>query len=93
MHAAQIVLFASTFCVMITVHFAMKLLSEHVLNWKKPKEEKAIVIIILMAPLYAVDSYVGLINFFGSEAFFTLLDSIKECYEALVNVYVVKSYE
>jgi len=84
MHPAQIVLYGSTLCVMITVHFAMKLLAQHVLNWKKPKEQKAIVIIILMAPLYAVDSYVGLINFFGSEAFFTFLDSIKECYEALV---------
>lgn len=84
MHPAQIVFYGSTLCVMITVHFAMKLLAEHVSNWRKPKEQKAIVIIILMAPLYAVDSYVGLINFFGSEAFFTLLDSIKECYEALV---------
>ncbi|KAL3016776.1 hypothetical protein AAZX31_06G235600 [Glycine max] len=84
MHPAQIVLYGSTLCVMITVHFSMKLLAEHVLNWKKPKEQNAIVIIILMAPLYAVDSYVGLINFFGSEAFFTFLDSIKECYEALV---------
>lgn len=84
MDPAQIVLFGSTFCVMIAVHFSMKLISEHVLNWKKPKEQKAIIIIILMAPLYAVDSYVGLINFFGSETFFTFLDSIKECYEALV---------
>lgn len=84
MHTAEIVLYGSTLCVMISVHFAMKLLSEHVSNWKKPKEQKAIVVIILMAPLYAVDSYVGLINFFGSEVFFTFLDSIKECYEALV---------
>ncbi|RDY10684.1 Transmembrane protein, partial [Mucuna pruriens] len=84
MHPAEIILYGSTLCVMISVHFSMKLLSEHVLNWKKPKEQKAILIIILMAPLYAVDSYVGLINFFGSEAFFTFLDSIKECYEALV---------
>ncbi|KAE9592935.1 hypothetical protein Lal_00029380 [Lupinus albus] len=84
MHPAQIILWGSTLCVMLAVHFSMKLLSGHVLNWKKPKEQKAIVIIILMAPLYAVDSYVGLINFFGSETFFTFLDSIKECYEALV---------
>lgn len=92
MHPAQIVLYGSTLCVMITVHFSMKLLAEHVLNWKKPKEQNAIVIIILMAPLYAVDSYVGLINFFGSEAFFTFLDSIKECYEALVRFCTWKCY-
>ncbi|KAK7262721.1 hypothetical protein RJT34_30299 [Clitoria ternatea] len=84
MNPAQVILYGSTLCVLIAVHFSMKLLSDHVLNWKKPKEQKAIIIIILMAPLYAVDSYVGLINFFGSEVFFTLLDSIKECYEALV---------
>jgi len=84
MHPAQVLFYGSTLCVAITVIFAIKLLAAHVLNWKKPKEQKAIVIIILMAPLYAVDSYVGLKNFFGSEAFFTFLDSIKECYEALV---------
>ena len=84
MDVGQLILLGSTVCVMITVHLSMKLLSEHVQNWKKPKEQKAIVIIILMAPIYAVDSYVGLINFFGSKPFFTLLDSIKECYEALV---------
>lgn len=84
MDFGQLVLLGSTICVMLTVQFSMKLLAEHVQNWKKPKEQKAIVIIILMAPIYAVDSYVGLINFFGSKAFFTFLDSIKECYEALV---------
>ncbi|XP_054816770.1 uncharacterized protein LOC129316389 [Prosopis cineraria] len=84
MDLAQLVLLGSTICVMLTEHFSMKLLAEHVLNWKKPKEQKAIVIIILMAPIYAVESYVGLINFSGSKAFFTVLDSIKECYEALV---------
>ncbi|KAL0399351.1 UNVERIFIED_CONTAM: Transmembrane proteinDDB [Sesamum radiatum] len=45
---------------------------------------KAIIIIVLMAPLYAIDSYVGLLDIRGSETFFTFLDSIKECYEALV---------
>jgi hypothetical protein len=37
-----------------------------------------------MAPIYAASSYVGLVDFQGSEAFFMLLESIKECYEALV---------
>nr|XP_011461975.1 PREDICTED: transmembrane protein 184 homolog DDB_G0279555-like [Fragaria vesca subsp. vesca] len=36
-----------------------------------------------MAPLYAIDSFVGLLDIQGSKAFFMLLDSIKECYEAL----------
>ncbi|KAK6132632.1 hypothetical protein DH2020_033621 [Rehmannia glutinosa] len=37
-----------------------------------------------MAPLYAIDSYVGLLDVRGSTTFFTFLDSVKECYEALV---------
>ncbi|KAL1823380.1 hypothetical protein ACET3Z_010158 [Daucus carota] len=37
-----------------------------------------------MAPIYAVVSYVGLLKFQGSEAYFMFLESIKECYEGLV---------
>lgn len=37
-----------------------------------------------MAPIYAVDSFVGLLDIKGSKPFFTFLDSVKECYEALV---------
>lgn len=37
-----------------------------------------------MAPIYAIDSFVGLLDFQGSKAFFMFLDSVKECYEALV---------
>lgn len=37
-----------------------------------------------MAPLYAIDSFVGLLDIQGSKTFFTFLDSVKECYEALV---------
>ncbi|KAG0496233.1 hypothetical protein HPP92_000924 [Vanilla planifolia] len=70
--------------VMLTMHFTIQLLSQHLFYWKNPKEQKAIIIIILMAPLYAVDSFVGLLDIRGSKAFFTFLDSVKECYEALV---------
>lgn len=37
-----------------------------------------------MAPIYAIDSFVGLVDVRGSKPFFTFLESIKECYEALV---------
>lgn len=70
--------------VMLTMHFTVQLLSQHLFYWKNPKEQKAIIIIIMMAPLYATDSFVGLLDIKGSKAFFMLLDSIKECYEALV---------
>lgn len=76
----------STVCVMLTLNFSIQLLTQHLMCWKKPKEQKAIIIIILMAPLYAIDSFVGLLDILGSEAFFTFLDSVKECYEALVRI-------
>jgi hypothetical protein len=71
-------------CVMLSLHFTFQLLSQHFFYWRNPKEEKTIVIIFLMAPLYAFDSFVGLLDVKGSKAFFTFLDSVKECYEALV---------
>ncbi|EYU33408.1 hypothetical protein ABFS82_13G079700 [Erythranthe guttata] len=84
MDRGQFTLMGSTVCVMLSLHFSIQLVSQHYLSWKKPKEQKAIIIIVLMAPLYAIDSYVGLLDIRGSTTFFTFLDSIKECYEALV---------
>jgi hypothetical protein len=86
MDRGQITLLGCAFCVLLTLLFTVQLLSQHLFYWKNPKEQKAIIIIILMAPIYAVDSFVGLLNFQGSEAFFTFLDSVKECYEALVSL-------
>ncbi|KAK6917483.1 Organic solute transporter subunit alpha/Transmembrane protein 184 [Dillenia turbinata] len=84
MDAKQLTKLGSGACVMLTMHFTVQLLSQHLFYWKTPKEQKAIVIIILMAPIYAIDSFVGLLDIQGSKAFFMLLDSVKECYEALV---------
>ena len=87
MSRGQITLLGSAGCVMLSMHFTVQLLSQHLFYWKNPKEQKAIIIIILMAPIYAIDSFVGLLDFQGSKAFFMLLESIKECYEALVSVF------
>lgn len=85
MDRGQLTLLGSGVCALLTMHFTIQLLSQHLFYWKNPKEQKAIIIIILMAPLYAVDSFVGLLDIQGSKAFFMFLDSIKECYEALVS--------
>lgn len=85
MDRGQLTLMGSGLCVMLTMHFTVQLLSQHLFYWKNPKEQKAIIIIILMAPIYAIDSFVGLLDIQGSKAFFLFLDSIKECYEALVS--------
>ncbi|KAJ9562765.1 hypothetical protein OSB04_007925 [Centaurea solstitialis] len=80
----QETLIGSGICVAISVLLSLKLVRDHLSNWKKPKEQKAIIVIVLMAPIYAVDSYVGLVDIRGSETFFVFLDAIKECYEGLV---------
>jgi hypothetical protein len=84
MDRGQITLIASGFSALLTLHYSVQLLSQHFFYWKNPKEQKAIVIIIMMAPIYAVNSFVGLLDIHGSKAFFMFLDSVKECYEALV---------
>ncbi|KAE8673508.1 Detected protein of confused Function [Hibiscus syriacus] len=84
LNRGQITLMGCGACVLLTLHFTLKLVSQHLFHWKSPKEQKAILIIILMAPIYAVDSFVGLLDVRGSKAFFMFLESIKECYEALV---------
>uniref|UniRef100_A0A0D6QVK7 Transmembrane protein 184C n=1 Tax=Araucaria cunninghamii TaxID=56994 RepID=A0A0D6QVK7_ARACU len=71
-------------CTMLSMHFTVQLLSQHLFYWKNPKEQKAIIIIILMAPIYAIDAFVGLVEIQGSKTFFMFLGSIKECYEGLV---------
>ncbi|XP_075666268.1 uncharacterized protein LOC142636077 [Castanea sativa] len=84
MSRGEMTLFGSACCSLLTMHFTVQLLSQHLFYWKNPKEQKAIIMIILMAPIYAIDSFVGLLDIRGSKVFFMLLDSIKECYEALV---------
>ncbi|CAM8994890.1 unnamed protein product [Rhodiola kirilowii] len=85
MSRGEVTLIGAGICTMLAMHFTIQqLLSQHLFYWKNPKEQKAILIIILMAPIYAITSFVGLLDFQGSKTFFMLLESIKECYEALV---------
>lgn len=77
-------LLGAGFCTMLTMHFTVQLLSQHLFYWKNAKEQKAIIIIILMAPIYAIDAFAGLVDIEGSKIYFMFLDSIKECYEGLV---------
>ena len=63
MSRGEMTLFGSACCSMLTMHFTVQLLSQHLFYWKNPKEHKAIIIIILMAPIYAIDLFVGLLDF------------------------------
>jgi hypothetical protein len=85
MDPTTLTLLGSACGVMLSLHFTVQLVSQHLFYWKNPKEQKAILIIVLMAPLYSIDSLVGLLDIQGSKTFFTFLDAVKECYEALVS--------
>lgn len=83
MDRAQLTMVGSGFSALLSMHFTIQLLSQHLFFWKNPKEQKAIIMIIIMAPLYAIDSFVGLLDIRGSKTVFMFLDSVKECYEAV----------
>lgn len=85
MDPPTLTLLGAACCVMLSMHFTVQLVSQHLFYWKNPKEQKAILIIVLMPPLYAITSFVGLLDIKGSKTFFTCLESVKECYEALVS--------
>lgn len=77
-------LFGAGSCTLLSVLLSAQLISKHLRHWTNPKEQKSIVAIAFMAPLYAIVSLVGLVEIRGSTAFFSFLEALKECYEALV---------
>lgn len=86
MDAETLTLLGAACGVMLSLHFTVQLITQHLFYWKTPKEQMAIIIIVLMAPLYAVDSFVGLLDIQGSRILFTFLHCVKQCYEALVGL-------
>jgi hypothetical protein len=92
MDPPTLTLLGAACCVMLSMHFTVQLVSQHLFYWKNSKEQKAILIIVLMPPLYAITSFVGLLDIKGSKTFFTCLESVKECYEALVSPLVSKTF-
>ncbi|VFQ58593.1 unnamed protein product [Cuscuta campestris] len=83
MEGTKLMLWCFT-CVNFTILYALQNGLRHYFSWKKPKEQSAILVIIFMAPLYAVVSYIGLMDSPESKMLFTFLKTVKECYEALV---------
>ena len=61
-----------------------QLVSAHRRVWTNPKQQRLIVSIVAMVPLFAIDSLIGLLDIEASETVVMMLDAIKECYEAWV---------
>jgi len=84
MDVRTLTLLGAGLCTMASMHFTSQLIGQHLFYWKNPAQQKLIITIICMAPIYAVTSFFGLAEMRGGEILFTFLESIKECYEALV---------
>lgn len=80
----QITLLIAGLATILASQISLNLVSNHIKHWRHPLEQRAIVAIIAMVPLYAIDSYFALAEMPGSEVVSTIFDSIKECYEAYV---------
>jgi len=63
---------------------SLVLIAEHFTTFRQPSKQKLIIYIILMVPLFSIDSFVSILELKSSEWIISLLDSIKECYEAFV---------
>jgi Mn2+/Fe2+ NRAMP family transporter len=88
MDGRTLTLLGSGLCTMASVHFTTQLVSQHLFYWKNPAQQRLIIVIVCMAPVYALTSFFGLAEIKGSEVLFTVLESIKECYEALVSILI-----
>ncbi|XP_019083413.1 PREDICTED: protein LAZ1 homolog 1 [Camelina sativa] len=71
------ILSASVF-VVIAIILPMYLIFEHLASYNQPEEQKFLIGLILMVPVYAVESFLSLVN---SEAAFNC-EVIRDCYEA-----------
>ena len=71
-------------CCAVSVLLSSVLIFRHRQNWANPRQQQLITLIILMVPLFAIDSYIGLLDMRASESMVLFLDSVKECYEAVV---------
>jgi hypothetical protein len=71
------ILSASVF-VVIAILLPMYLIFEHLASYNQPEEQKFLIGLILMVPVYAVESFLSLVN---SEAAFNC-EVIRDCYEA-----------
>ncbi|KAL7086121.1 hypothetical protein ACP275_14G320400 [Erythranthe tilingii] len=64
--------------VMVALVLSMYLIFEHLASYNQPEEQKFLVGLILMVPVYAVESFLSLLN---SDAAFKS-EIIRDCYEA-----------
>jgi len=79
-------------CCFLTLLQSSMLIFQHRRNWVNPKQQRRIVLIIAMVPIFALNAFISLLVLRGSknvgqhapEWIDLLLDGAKECYESVV---------
>jgi len=67
-------------CVCLACILSFYLIIQHLLNYTKPQYQKHIVRILLLVPIYAIDSFLSF-RFYWIAVYF---DVVRDCYEAFV---------
>lgn len=78
----EAILYASGAATVLSVLLSGYAASRHLASWNHPGRQRRALVIIAMAPLFAVDSLAGLLELEEGESMAHLLDTVKECYEA-----------
>ncbi|CAN1234867.1 Protein LAZ1 homolog 1 [Linum perenne] len=80
-------IYSASVFVLVALVLSMYLIFEHLASYNKPEEQKFLVGLILMVPVYSLESFLSLYD--SSEAF--NWEAIRDCYEA-VAMYCFERY-
>jgi len=80
MNAFSYAWIATALCVFFSTVLTIKLIYKHLIHFHKPSQQKHIVRILLMVPIYSIDSWLSFRYYWLSVYF----DLIRDCYEAIV---------
>lgn len=80
MNAFSIAWIATAICVFLSTVLTIKLIYNHLVAFHQPRQQKHIVRILLMVPIYSIDSWLSFRYYWLSVYF----DLIRDCYEAVV---------
>lgn len=72
--------FVTALCVIIGTVLTIQLIYKHLVHFHKPNQQKHVVRILLMVPVYAIDSWLSF-RFYWLSVYF---DLVRDCYEAIV---------
>lgn len=65
---------------LLAIALSARLILRHLSSWMEPRQQRLIIAVVVMVPLFAIDSFVGLLAARGTESLALVLDSVKECY-------------